>query len=206
MAESTRVLYHSIVDKDGDQYVSATLTATEDQRVKIVLAKPYVIPVLFLPGIMGTNLRKKEGKDIAWRPPNTDLRGAADAIAQLFSYLFRNAKDRANDLATATVEIDPSGPIDTGQSALPKNVLVARGWGALMCSSYHPFMGELQHHLNSLAEYDFERCEADLKNWAAEHGQSPPTDWGADGGEALTREEILHAANYQFDVCAGGEL
>ncbi|MGN5480436.1 hypothetical protein ACTMU2_37720 [Cupriavidus basilensis] len=29
-------------------------------------------------------------------------------------------------------------------------------------------------------------------------------DWGADRGEALTREEILHAANYQFDVWAGG--
>jgi hypothetical protein len=73
-----------------------------------------------------------------------------------------------------------------------------------MRSSYHPFMGKLQHLLNSLAEYDFERGEANLKNWAAEFGQDAPTDWGAESGEALTREEILHAANYQFDVWAGG--
>jgi hypothetical protein len=65
-------------------------------------------------------------------------------------------------------------------------------------------MGQLQHFLNSLAEYDFSRCEADLKYWAAEFGQDAPADWGAEGGEALTREEILHAANYQFDVWAGG--
>lgn len=204
MAESTRVLYHSIVDKNGDEVSLATLTPSEDQREKIVLAKPYVIPVLFLPGIMGTNLRKKEGKDVVWRPPNADLRGAADAICQLFSYLFKNAKDRANDLATDTVEVDPSGPLDAGRSGLPKNVLVARGWGALMRSSYQPFLAELQYHLNALAEYDFDRCEADLKNWAAEEGQAPPSDWGANDGEALTREEILHAATYQFDVWAGG--
>jgi pimeloyl-ACP methyl ester carboxylesterase len=204
MANPGYLLYSSIIDDDGEQFVPVTLTSTEDQREKIVLAKPCVIPVLFLPGIMGTNLRKKEGKDIAWRPPNTDLRGAADAICQLFNYLFKNAKDRANDLATATVEVDPTGPIDSGRSALPRNVLVARGWGALMRSSYHPFMGELQHHLNSLAEFDFERCVADLKGWATEDGQSPPSDWGADRGDALTREEILHAANYQFDVWAGG--
>lgn len=204
MANPGYLLYRSIIDDDGDQFVPVTLTSAEDQREKIVLAKPCVIPVLFLPGIMGTNLRKKEGKDIAWRPPNTDLRGAADAICQLFSYLFKNAKDRAGDLATATVEVDPSGPIDAGLSGLPRNVLVARGWGALMRSSYHPFMGDLQHLLNSLAEYDFERGVAELKGWAAEDGQSRPSDWGGDRGEALTREEILHAANYQFDVWAGG--
>ncbi|WP_245176083.1 alpha/beta hydrolase [Cupriavidus sp. AcVe19-6a] len=204
MAETSRVLYHSVVEKDGDQYVQTVLTPTEDQREKIVLAKPYVIPVLFLPGIMGTNLRKKEGKDIAWQPPNLDLRGAADLICQLFSYVFKNTKDRAADLVTSTVEVDPSGPIDAGKSGLPKNVLVARGWGALMRSSYHPFMGKLQHSLNSLAEYDFEICKANLKNWAEEFGEDAPTKWGAEAGEALTREEILHAANYQFDVWAGG--
>lgn len=204
MAEANPVLIPSVVDNDGDQYSSATLTPAEDQREKIILAKPYVIPILFLPGIMGTNLRKKEGKNVVWRPPNTDLRGAADLIGQLFNYLFKNTKERAGDLATDTVEIDPSGPIDAGQSGLPKNVLVARGWGALMRSSYHPFMAQLQYLLNSLAEYDFTRCEADLKNWAADFGHDAPADWGAEGGEALTRDEILHAANYQFDVWAGG--
>lgn len=204
MTESLSVLHHSMVDESGDQYSIATLTSTEDRREKIVLAKPYVIPILFLPGIMGTNLRKKDTKASVWRPPNADLRGAADLIGQLFSYLFKNTKERAGDLMTDSVEIDPSGPIDAGESGLPKNVLVARGWGALMRSSYHPFMAKLQHLLNDLSRYDFERCEAKLQRWAAEAGQTAPTEWGAKEGDALTREEILHAANYQFDVWAGG--
>ncbi|WP_321932689.1 lipase family protein [Burkholderia cenocepacia] len=204
MTGAASVLHHSVVDENGDQYSIATLTSTEDQREKIVLAKPYVIPILFLPGIMGTNLRKKDTKASVWRPPNADLRGAADLIGQLFSYLFKSTNERAGDLVTNSVEIDPSGPIDAGESGLPKNVLVARGWGALMRSSYHPFMAKLQHLLNDLSRYDFQRCEADLRKWAAEAGQDAPTEWGAKEGDALTREEILHAANYQFDVWAGG--
>lgn len=201
---SDSVIYQSIVDANGDQYSEATLTAADDQRDKIVLAKPYIIPVIFIPGIMGTNLRNKNSKKKAWRPPNADLAGAADLIAQLFSHLFKNTEERAADLTTPEVEIDPSGPIDAGKSGLPKNVLVARGWGTVMRSSYHPFMGRLQHALNHLSEYDFKRCQADLQAWAAERGMDTPADWGAAGGEALTREEILHAANYQFDIWAGG--
>jgi len=204
MAESDKVLYHSVVDENGDYSCTVTLTPEEDQREKIVLAKPYVIPVLFLPGIMGTNLRKADGKDIAWRPPNMDVRGVGDAILQLVSYLFKTASERASDLAIDTVEVDFRGPIDEGECGLPRNVLVCRGWGSLMRSSYHPFMARLQHLLNNLAEYDFDRCEADLKHWAAESGQESPTEWGAAEGEALTRDEILYAANYQFDIWAGG--
>lgn len=204
MDESNTVVIRSTVDKNGDQYGAATLTDADDQREKVVLVKPYVIPILFLPGIMGTNLRRKESKAAVWRPPNLDRRGALDAIGQLLIYIFKSAAQRADDLAIGKVEVDPSGPVDEGESGLPKNVLVARGWGALMRSSYHPFMAKLEHLLNDLARYNFERCEAELKGWAAESGQDAPGDWGAKEGEPLTREEILHAANYQFDVWAGG--
>lgn len=204
MTETNHILYGSVFDKNGDQYSQATLTPTDDTQEKIVLAKPYVIPILFIPGIMGTNLRSKKDKKITWRPPNADLAGALDLIGQLLQYAVKSTKERANDLTTPAVEIDPSGPVDPGDSGLPKNVLVARGWGALMRSSYHPFMGKLQHQLNQLSVYDFKRCEADLQEWAKEQGLEAPADWGAEGGEPLTKEEILHSANYQFDIWAGG--
>jgi hypothetical protein len=204
MTEANHVIHSSVVDKDGDQYTQATLTSTDDEREKVVLAKPCVIPVLFIPGIMGTNLRQKGSKRKAWRPPNADLAGAADLIGQLFSYAFKTTEKRAAELNMPSVEIDPRGPIDPGDSGLPENVLVARGWGALMRSSYHPFMGQLQDKLNNLAKYDF-ACEmAKLQDWAAGDGQTPPNDWGASSGDALTKDEILHAANYQFDLWAGG--
>lgn len=65
-------------------------------------------------------------------------------------------------------------------------------------------MGRLQQALNELASFDFAQCEAKLTGWAAQSGLDTPTDWGAKGGEPLTKDEILHAANYQFDIWAGG--
>lgn len=204
MAEANNLVHGSFVDQQGETYAQPTLTAADDQREKIVLAKPSIIPVLFIPGIMGTNLRKKGTKEQAWRPPNMDLRGGADLIAQLFSYLGKNTAERAEELKTAEAEVDFSGPVDTGESGLPKNVLVARGWGALMRSSYHPFMGRLQQELNRLAEFDFKLCQVDFKGWAAGDAGQSPSDWGATAGDKLSEDEIKHAANYQFDVWAAG--
>lgn len=204
MVDPKPVFIHCVVHEDGDQYATAILTPDADKREKIILVNPYIIPVLFLPGIMGTNLRQRDSKKAAWRPPNLDGRGAFDTLAQLFNYLFKSTGQRAGELRTDRVEIDPTGPIDAGETGLPKNVLVARGWGALMRSSYHPFMAKLQVALNDLAAYDFERCVTDLRGWAEEAGFDAPGDWGAKEGPPLTREEIVHAAEYQFDVWAGG--
>lgn len=204
MSESNFVMYRSVVDQYGDQYIPTVLTPTDDKRDKIVLAKPYIIPIVFIPGLMGTNLRKKGSKEKAWRPPNKDARGMLDAIGQLFTYANKGTKERRSDLSTEETEIDPSGPIDTAGTDLHKRVLAARGWGTLLRTSYHPFMGELQNMLNSIALYDFEQCVANLQDWAKEAGQEAPTEWGANTGATLTREEMLHAANYQFDVWAAG--
>lgn len=204
MNDNAPVLIQSRTDRNGDHVAQTYLTDVSDQREKVVLAKPYVIPVLFIPGIMGTNLRNSQNKKRAWRPPNLDVRGSLDLIGQLFSYAFKSTEERAADLRTPEVEIDPSGPIDVGNSGLPENVLVARGWGALMRSSYHPFMGELQDKLNKLSEYNFKECKTEFKEWAAEHGLDAPTAWGASQGNPLSEDDILHAANYQFDVWAGG--
>jgi len=204
MSKPRIVVAPTFVNDDGENYSIITMHPVGENIQQIVLDKPYVIPVLFLPGIMGTNLRNKTDKSQAWRPPNFDLRGAADLLRQAIAYLFTFAEERAATIAMDQVEIDPSGPIDGGKSELPENVLAARGWGALMRSSYHPLMANLQHHLNKLSLYDFERCAIDIKEWAAEAGTEAPTEWGSETGEALTREEIIHAARYQFDVWAGG--
>jgi hypothetical protein len=204
MSEPRVVVIPTFVDKNGEAHSATTLSPAEDNAQKIVLGKPYVIPVLFLPGIMGTNLRSVTGRKSAWRPPNLDARGLADAILQLITYAFTSANARVTTLAMDRVEVDPSGPINGGGSNLPENVLAVRGWGAVMRSSYHSLMANLEHHLNKLSLYDFERCEANFKEWAAEAGTESPTEWGSQTGEPLTRKEILHAARYQFDVWAGG--
>ena len=59
MTKENTLVNGSFVDRHGETYAQPTLTASDDQRAKIVLAKPSIIPVLFIPGIMGTNLKKK---------------------------------------------------------------------------------------------------------------------------------------------------
>ncbi|MGN5479808.1 hypothetical protein ACTMU2_32005 [Cupriavidus basilensis] len=122
MAETSHVLYSSVVDKDGDQYTPTTLTPTEDQREKIILAKLLRDPDSLPARHHGNQLEEegREGHRLA--AAQCRLAGAADLISQLFSYVFKNTKDRAGDLETNTVEVDSNGPIDAGQSGLPKNV------------------------------------------------------------------------------------
>lgn len=196
--------YTTITTAEGDQHATVSLTPSDDKRDKNILGKPYIIPVLFIPGIMGTNLKNATSDAIAWRPPDMDARGAVNAIGQLFEYLFKSTEQRVKELKTADAEVDPRGSISVGDSGLDEKLLRARCWGTVLRTSYHPVMAKLQNKLNQLAKFNPATCEAELQAWAAEEGQEPPTEWGAKQGEALTREEILHAANYQFDVWGGG--
>jgi hypothetical protein len=198
------VYYTMTTTPDGDQVATVPITPSDDKRDKIILCKPSIIPVLFIPGIMGTNLQNKDSSAVVWRPPNMDLRGAANAIGQLFEYLFKSTKQRFTELNTRDAKIDPRGAIDVGNSGLPENVLRARRWGTILRTSYHPVMARLQYNLNNLSRFIPDTCTAELQAWAAEQAGEAPTEWGAASGAALTREELLHAANYQFDVWAGG--
>lgn len=196
--------YNTITTPEGDQHATVPLTPAGDNRDKNILGKPYIIPVLFIPGIMGTNLKKRGSDTIAWRPPDMDARGMVNAIGQLFEYLFKSTEQRVKELNTADAEVDPRGSISVGDSGLDEKLLRARRWGTVLRTSYHPVMAKLQFNLNQLSKFNPVTCEAELRTWAAEEGQEAPTEWGAEHGEALTREEILHAANYQFDVWGGG--
>lgn len=206
--ESTNLVLPAQANAQGETVARATLSDPDDQREKIVLHKPYVIPIVFIPGVMGSNLRN--GNEKAWRPPNLDSFGSImGALATLLQYTFKNTKNRSQDLQTDQVKVDYSGPIDKGESGLSQKVLAARGWGSIIRSSYHPFMGKLQNHLNNLARYNFDTCQPEYKGWAASKAatEEQPQDWGGDENSqatALTEKEILHAANYQFDVWAAG--
>jgi hypothetical protein len=198
------VYYTAIATPDGSQAARVPLTSSDNQCDKNILCKPpWVIPVLFLPGLMGSNLMKGNGK-VAWRPPNKDARGAADLIAQLFEYLFKTTKKRAKELKTSEAKVDPRGSISEGDSGLSENVLRARGWGTVLRTSYHPLMAKLQSHLNNLSRFIPASGAVEFQAWAAGEATEAPTEWGTQSGEALTPEEILHAAEYQFDVWGGG--
>jgi pimeloyl-ACP methyl ester carboxylesterase len=200
--ESNAVVYQPTRNPTtGDWEVKAPLTSTTDTCDKeALLPGPWVIPIIFVPGIMGTNLKAKGSDSIAWRPPNKDGVGPMlDAIGQLLSYLFKGPAERQRELSTNLVEVDPRGSIEDGGSGLSTEVLRERGWGALMRSSYQPFMGLMQQRLNNIME------NGHLKDWWAEHGMEAPSAWGdTKNNAALNMTQLKHAATYSYDVWGGG--
>ncbi len=201
-AASDEVQHHAQADvRTGIPTAKVTLTDPADQRTKNVLAPPPgVIPVIFIPGIMGTNLKALEDGKAVWRPPNMDgLEPVLDAIGQLFTYLFKKAGTRQRELTPSAVTMDDRGPIDPGESGLSEAVCRQRGWGSVMRSSYQPVMAWLQKHLNDTMEM------GKLHDLWQDEAQTSPADWGDTQGNAgLSLGDIKHMANYHFDVWGCG--
>lgn len=188
-------------DADGRPIARVRLTQLKDQRDKVVEADTdAVIPVIFLPGIMGTNLKSKITGDPVWRPPNLDGVGAVlGALGQMFVFLFRGAATRQRLLNPLTAEVDERGSIDA-EDTIPDALARERGWGALMRSAYNPVMAEMHRKLNDVMS------AGKLQQWWADEGARAPAEYGevVGGNAALTMEQCRHAAHYRFEVWAGG--
>lgn len=149
------VVVPATLDTAGIRVHTTTMTPTSDVRAKVVHAKLQgVVPVVFVPGIMGTNLRLVEGKSEAWRPPNAGLAPSQllQIIKAMWVWGWRNARDRQGILDFSKVEPDPDGPIEVGDCGITEKVAHQRGWGTVMSSAYHGVMITLQRDLNAMVE------------------------------------------------------
>ena len=186
--------------KDNSYAANNRLTGTDDICVRIIEPPSNaVIPIIFLPGIMGTNLKSTENDDVVWRPPNMDGVGPViNAVGQLIKFLFTGAATRKKMLDPSRVKIDLSGSINT-EGCIDEDVAREHGWGALARSSYHPVMSLMANRLNHIME-----SKAFKSGWDTE-GKRAPKDYGDEkDNQALTDDELAHASNYQFEVWAGG--
>ena len=189
-------------DEQGRPVASTRLTPDADARECVVLCESdNVIPIVFLPGIMGTNLRGASGGGSVWRPPNLDgVMPVLGAIGTMIGFFFRGPATRQRRLDPRSTEIDDRGPTDA-EGAISKQEARARRWGTLMRSAYHPVMSLMQRQLNALME----NCEL-LGEWRdGMLYRRAPADYGEQNGvDALTEAEIKHAAQYRFEVWGGG--
>lgn len=148
---SNEVTINSQIDEDGATTAQPVLTEDADKNTKIIECdvRPS-IPVIFLPGVMGTLLRLNDKKKTrVWSPPNAD--SIPSAIGALFSVLawhFTGAASRQTQLNAEKVEVDDTGPISVGISGINKKTARQRGWGQIHRWSYHDFLGWLHHQLN----------------------------------------------------------
>ncbi|WP_338134205.1 alpha/beta hydrolase [Burkholderia gladioli] len=173
-AEDDVVRFTSRTAADGASVAMVTLTPEDDKRTKEILCDPRpIMPVIFLPGVMGSLLVDKDSGDEVFFAPNMDTIGSA--IAGLLNVIvgwFRSAAAREMRFDPLSATVTPQGPIDVGSGTiLDENEARRRGWGSVHRWSYHSILLWLEEHLNNpmfLGELQGPWAEGDPsgKNWA----------------------------------------
>lgn len=166
-----------------------------------------VIPVVFLPGIMGSNLKVKDKDERAWRVPN----GAFDGIPALLKYWRQDAAKRQQILNPDSTEVDRNGPAAVpweiahylvGEGKTPQDVARWRGWGAVHRESYNPVMADLEQKLAEV----FHNGETLTEYWQQEIvNDAKQQTWGAQRElDPLDEEQLQKVAGAAYPVHAVG--
>lgn len=143
MSDETLRALNQESGEDGSVTSSTFLSPTDNKTRGVMCVRPTtVVPVIFVPGVMGSNLRDKTTKESIW---NVD-----SAVTIVFQWIFRSARTRQSKLAPDRAEVDDRGTW-YGQSATVSNQDVAklRGQCTTSRTSYGKFVRWLDDQLNS---------------------------------------------------------
>lgn len=180
----------------------------KSENAKAVLLQPPVkaIPVIFLPGVMGTNLMgTDEGKE-------NDIWRGDSMVGVFLKWARKDGSERRELLNPDTTKVDNRGDInqtlyspisDDGKLFATRR---ERGWGEVLSFSYGKFLSVLQGAL-------LDDWQQDLVNY----GKSAPEKKGVlsqlvgkslsgekdaeiNGESVLTEEELNHFQNFLFPV------
>lgn len=194
-------------DEDGMLTAHTTLSSSSDPVEKCLQCKSdKVIPIIFIPGIMGTHLMNMQTKRPVWIAPNLDgILPKIKIVGLLLGSWFKSSKQRQAELDSTpgVVGVYEDGELDTAGSGLSKQEIKKRKWGSLMRTAYHPIMGTMQNQMNSVMVNKEPQGE-----WK-ERIKQEPCDWGdweenpslSSLGKASGLDE---AADIQYEVWAAG--
>lgn len=128
---------------DGTVSAADHFTPVADrQRGSMVVPPTTVVPVVFVPGIMGSNLRDKTTKESVWNTNST--------ISILLQWIFRSAKTRQSKLRADAAEVDPTGAwYGRSASISDDDTGTKRGEGTTSKAFYGSFVRWLDDTLNA---------------------------------------------------------
>lgn len=208
-AQDNRLLTPTL-DSEGRVIAKAVITPEEDAQRCDVIFRSKIIPVLFIPGIMGSNLKfakevdnNKEGAP-AWAPPNGKLEG----IRAVNTWKWRSPAKRQIILNPATTTVHSTdnitfpnrevlaAPPRKGQKQQDPRLSLYRDrrfWGELHQESYGEFIAWLEDTLNAMP------VKLEEPNWIGElEGKSG--EGAASGNPVTERPHLSHATNYSYPV------
>ncbi|WP_230029010.1 triacylglycerol lipase [Massilia sp. Bi118] len=215
MTDPLRRLKDPVINEDGSLHVRTVLTPTSlKTRGLVYKGSNKVVPVIFIPGTMGTNLRVRRDISLprgyplkpgepAWRPPNSD----SAVLLYASDWKKRSPKMRQLILHPEYVEVDDSGDLDIGSCYLERSVMRERGWGEIFNGSYGTLLFELQSHLEMTFQFDALNKRHIRSRWK-EVMQAMEGDtlkrWGVRSVAPLTETELEKYAEYQYPIYACG--
>jgi hypothetical protein len=176
-------------DKRGNPVGKARMSAPDNSIGVMSMVPDRVIPIIFVPGVMGSNLiekGKEKNEAITWR-----LDGSGSA--GVWGSPTRGANFRKRYLQPQVMEVDRDGAIPQG-TLIPDEELRRRGWGEVGALSYGPWLVWLENALHDYATpHSGERMGL---NNAGLQLQGDAAN--------LTKEEIGLTYRYRFPVHACG--
>lgn len=183
MATNERIIPARMAD-DGSVHYASVTSAPDDSTAVCYMVPDRVIPVIFVPGVMGSNLKAIDGDPI-W------LVNSAVAIAK--EWLLVGPEVRKEKLDPTTTTVDDGGDIPSG-TVQSEAELRRRGWGTVAKASYGTFLPFLENSLN-----DAQECKSGLR---AQLMRELVAD--APGVRVLSQKEVEVSYKYYMPVHAVG--
>lgn len=180
MSEELRRV-RTVIDEDGVCASEHLITPSGDGvNDEVVAPPPVAVPVIFVPGVMGSNLRAsrsivspRTGAELAKKGSriwDVDREVKFSLKEGTLPWWGRDAATRQMLLNKGVVEVDDSGLIEEGRtgrraamghvrytpngltplSGLSLEAARGRGWGEVSWYSYGPFLDWLEHQLNGI--------------------------------------------------------
>jgi pimeloyl-ACP methyl ester carboxylesterase len=216
MTDPTRPLPNLVPQPDGSWTGRTVLTPTSfTTRGLFTLPSSKVIPVIVVPGIMGSNLRaatspaKRANKllnpgEEAWRAPN----GAINGVVAARLWKGRDPSTRQQILDGNTLEVDKRGdihlPLEARNYGMTEAEVRERWWGEVHWDSYGRLLYGLHVGLNHTFEMDpLDNVRVICTHWK-EVMACDPTRWGVRGVDKVTEPELERHAAYYYPVYAFG--
>lgn len=181
--EATQPLSQQSTKSGG--VVATTRMSPVDQKVRgqMTIRPATVVPVFFVPGIMGSNICNKTTKKSVWNTNSTW------ALAK--QWAFRQSDTRQRLLQFTECEVDDTGEFP-GPSATVPDAATARkrGWGTTSAAFYGDFIRWLDNKLNP----DIVHGGGHGSPWGEMVGKATGKDWNAQKPFVpISKEESDHA-------------
>lgn len=178
-----------VVADDGSVHYSSVLSLSRIKGLAICPMIPdRMIPVIFVPGIMGSNLAEKGGSTPVW---------LLDGLTTLVEWTSRGPDQRKLILDPHKTDVFTDGTLPKGTD-LSDAEKRRRGWGEVAAMSYGDFLVWLENALNDVhagTEYGRKGLRSQLMNQVVCESDQLPL---------LEYEEVAMSYRYQFPVHAVG--